>query len=198
MDSTVGLANRVSSRKNGFASSEAVLLTNIFSSAIWNQVFDNSQNKIAILKTFRVSTVSPVLERAIKQFGACRFLAIRCSINTKYRAALLQVPYWLFLSEEVEVEVFLVKKNKKSMKEEAQWVFLCCFRRAPLLTDHLYYCHCAHWLLPTREQLMTKGALDLAQYHPDFHRIFTEGVSRPVGIIRASTFQEMDSCRLSR
>jgi len=34
MDSTVGLANRVSSRKNGFASSEAVLLTNIFSSAI--------------------------------------------------------------------------------------------------------------------------------------------------------------------
>ena len=42
---------------------------------------------------------------------------------------------------------------------------------------------------------MTKGALDPAQYQVDFHRICTQGVSRPVCTIRASSFQEVELLR---
>jgi len=44
-------------------------------------------------------------------------------------------------------------------------------------------------------QLMAKGALDPAQYQADFHRVFTEGVSRQVRTIRASSFQEVELLR---
>jgi hypothetical protein len=42
------------------------------------------------------------------------------------------------------------------------------------------------------QQLMAKGALDPAQYQADYHRVFTEGVSRQVCNIRASSFQEVE------
>ena len=45
------------------------------------------------------------------------------------------------------------------------------------------------------QQLMAKGALDSEQYQADFHRIFTEGVSRKVCIIRASSVEEVDLLR---
>ena len=45
------------------------------------------------------------------------------------------------------------------------------------------------------QQLMAKDALDPAQYQADFHRVFTEGVSRPVCTICASSFQEVELLR---
>ena len=44
-------------------------------------------------------------------------------------------------------------------------------------------------------QLMAKGALDSSQYQADFHRVFTEGVSRQVCAIRASSTQEVEMLR---
>ena len=44
-------------------------------------------------------------------------------------------------------------------------------------------------------QLIANGALDSAQYQSDFHRVFTEGVSRQVCAIRASSFQEVELLR---
>ena len=45
------------------------------------------------------------------------------------------------------------------------------------------------------QQLMAKGALEPDQYQADFHRIFTEGVSRPVCIINASSTEELKLLR---
>ena len=46
-------------------------------------------------------------------------------------------------------------------------------------------------------QLIEKGALDPEQYQADYHRIFTEGVSRQVCTIRASSNQEVELLRYS-
>jgi hypothetical protein len=43
--------------------------------------------------------------------------------------------------------------------------------------------------------LIAKGALNRAQYHSDYHRIFTEGVCRPVCNISASSASEVDLFR---
>jgi hypothetical protein len=42
---------------------------------------------------------------------------------------------------------------------------------------------------------MAKGALDPAQYQTDFHRVFTEGVSRQISIIHTSSTQEVELLR---
>ena len=47
------------------------------------------------------------------------------------------------------------------------------------------------------QQLMANGALDLQQYQADFHRIFTEGVSRQVCTINASSTEELELLRYS-
>jgi hypothetical protein len=44
-------------------------------------------------------------------------------------------------------------------------------------------------------QLIANGASDSAQYQADFHRIFTEGVSRQICTIRASLTQEVELLR---
>ena len=45
------------------------------------------------------------------------------------------------------------------------------------------------------QQLMANGALDLQQYQADFHRIFTEGVSRQVCTINAYSTEELELLR---